>query len=191
MILRQYKKTIRQECWPSSRLQEFGILKLSQGMQGKLNSDAAGFDEVRAHAAYSSPEGLNFFVNPNEHPVTTASDLWSVGCLVLELLVGQPVFVQPHELDEPHQQLSQKVLRRHTYWVHSCLQPCLLCCSCFGTTASLHAFPCMLPCPTKKGCTMSHQENMHHTSSPLCQFCSACRTSPVAGLTALSCMWDF
>lgn len=129
-------------------------------MQGKLNSDAAGFDEVRAHAAYTSPESLNFFGNPKEHPVTAASDLWSVGCLVLELLVGQPVFVQPHELDEPHQQLSQKVLRRHTYWVRSCLQPCLLCCSCVGTTASLHAFPCMLPCPTKKG--MCHVTSGEH-----------------------------
>lgn len=134
---------------------------------------------MRAHAAYTSPEGLNFFGNPDEHPVTAASDLWNVGCLVLELLVGQPVFVERHEVAEPRQQLSQKVLQRHTYWVRCCLLPCLLCCSCSGILLCMH-FACLLPCPVNKGCTVPHVDNIHCSPSHGVNSVPACRKARVA-----------
>ena len=35
---------------------------------------------------YASPEGLNFFNDPDTYRIQAVSDVWSVGCVLMELL---------------------------------------------------------------------------------------------------------
>lgn len=41
---------------------------------------------------YASPEGLNFFDDPDTYRIQAVSDVWSVGCVLLELLTDLPAF---------------------------------------------------------------------------------------------------
>ena len=72
---------------------------------------------VAANAFYTSPEGLDFFGNPSAFRLTAASDTWSVGCLLFELLVGRPAFANNPEFALPGWHQRALALQRQHQWV--------------------------------------------------------------------------
>ncbi len=58
-----------------------------------------------------------------------ACDMWSVGCILVELLAGDALF-QTHENLE-HLAMMEKVgaLRRPAFWAVACLLCCMPCCA--------------------------------------------------------------
>ncbi len=83
---------------------------------------AAGHDEMHAAPAYTSPEGLNYFKQPETYLVGCTTDIWSMGCVLWELLTGQPAFCRPEDralLPDNADRLRQLVLQRQAQRVGS------------------------------------------------------------------------
>ena len=77
----------------------------------------AGFTEVQGEIAYRSPEGLGLFEKPEEHLVGFPSDMWSVGCLLLELLIRQPAFISTEMRSESAETQIEHTKERQLQWV--------------------------------------------------------------------------
>ena len=76
-------------------------------------SFAADFIGVGKNAMYSSPEALSICFGD----VSEKCDVWSVGCILLELLSGQPAFATLEEHALSPQDLHPLVEQRHVQWV--------------------------------------------------------------------------
>jgi len=75
-----------------------------------------------ACAMYTSPEGLNYFKKPRECLIRSAADMFSVGCVLYELLTDQHAFVRPSDgnvWDLTFEELLKVVLLRQRQWVSS------------------------------------------------------------------------
>ena len=64
------------------------------------------------------------------------ADMFSMGCVLYELLTDQRAFGRPEDEDLAPDQLRQQVLLRHAAWVSSHPAACLVC-PCFSTTSIL------------------------------------------------------
>ena len=64
------------------------------------------------------------------------ADMFSMGCVLYELLTDQRAFGRPEDEDLAPDQLRQQVLLRHAAWVSSHPAACLVC-HCFSTTSIL------------------------------------------------------
>jgi hypothetical protein len=64
------------------------------------------------------------------------ADMFSMGCVLYELLTDQRAFGRPEDEDLAPDQLRQRVLLRHAAWVSSHPAACLVCHS-FSTTSIL------------------------------------------------------
>ncbi|DBA82723.1 TPA: hypothetical protein ACH3X1_006954 [Trebouxia sp. C0004] len=82
---------------------------------------AAGSEHtcIVASAIYTSPEGLNYFQKPEEYLIQSAADMFSMGCVLYELLTDLRAFMPPpdrygreHTFDELH----KLALRRQAQW---------------------------------------------------------------------------
>ncbi len=75
-----------------------------------------------ACAMYTSPEGLNYFKKPREYLIESAADIFSVACVLYELLTDQRAFVRPADgnvWDLTFEELLKVVLLRQRQWVSS------------------------------------------------------------------------
>ena len=68
-----------------------GVVKLADfGVAARLSEEAGSGDELRLRVAgtpyWMAPEVIELT------SVTAAADIWSVGCLAIELLTGQPPY---------------------------------------------------------------------------------------------------
>ena len=89
--------------------------------------DAADSSELHATPIYTSPEGLNYFGKPQEYTIQSAADMFSMGCVVYELLTDLRAFGRPEDKDLASDQLRPQVLLRHAAWVSSHPAACLVC----------------------------------------------------------------
>ena len=81
---------------------------------------------------YTSPEGLNYFQRPQEYLIQSAADIFSMACVLYELLTDLSAFVRTadrHAGELSFDQLRQLVLWRQGQWVSS-----------FSATAIVWAF---------------------------------------------------
>ena len=72
---------------------------------------------VSVSAAFASPEGLNYFQKPEEYLITSATDVFSMGCVLFGLLCGLPAFGRFEDETLTYQQCRQQVLQRQALWV--------------------------------------------------------------------------
>ena len=80
---------------------------------------SAEFSQLHGTPIYTSPEGLNYFDKPEEYSMQHTTDMFSMGCVLYELLTDQPAFGRPEDKDLASDQLRQRVLLRHAAWVSS------------------------------------------------------------------------
>ena len=78
---------------------------------------AAECGKVEGNIAYASPESINLFDEAEQRLVGTPSDMWTVGCLLLELLTGQPAFIGSDLLCQPTDQQAGHIRQRQRQWV--------------------------------------------------------------------------
>ena len=72
---------------------------------------------MQGEIAYRSPEGLGLFDKPEEHLVGFPSDMWSVGCLLLELLTYQPALSNKEMRSKATQTQTEHTKERQLQWV--------------------------------------------------------------------------
>ena len=101
---------------------------------------AAGCWDVQGHVGYLSPEGIDLFGNPEQLLVGLPSDMWTVGCLLLEVLIGQPVFITHEVRKQPGQAQLMHIMQCQAQWVS-----CTLCLS-FCVHALMHGHIYALMC---------------------------------------------
>ena len=100
--------------------------------------------DVRNNVGYASPEQLDFRALRAEESL----DMWSAGCIFLEMLVDQPAFTTYEERTLPEHQQTQLIVERQLQWVSGLLH--------------LHANPltCSLVAQTTSAC-LQRQRNKH------------------------------
>ena len=81
---------------------------------------SAACNEVEANIGYHSPEGNDFFDEPKERLVGKPSDMWTVGCMLLEVLMGEQAFMERQVRREPYQQQAAHTMQRQKQWVRCC-----------------------------------------------------------------------
>ena len=91
----------------------------SSGNQQLLNNAwliwLAGSKEVHSWIGNMSPEA---FSRSKKGKVTTKSDIWTVGCMMLELLTGDPAFLSYNIGEVPDRALmTRTVIENHRQWV--------------------------------------------------------------------------
>lgn len=72
---------------------------------------------------YTSPEGLNYFNKPQEYMIHSAADIFSMGCVLYELLTRTRAFMRPEDGDLgdlTFDEIHQLALWRQAQWVSSC-----------------------------------------------------------------------
>ena len=90
-------------------------MKQSKHHLGCVAADCA---EVKGNVGYFSPEGINLFGEPEERLVGTPSDMRTVGhCLMLEVLVGEPAFMDRQMICKPYEQQAAHIMQRQRPWV--------------------------------------------------------------------------
>ena len=85
----------------------------------------------------------------------TEIDMWSVGCIFAELLVGKPIFPGKDEMDQlekiqavmgcPNEH-NMPGLSKLQWWVSSPCKAALQCCHVAACGFTLQSCPAMLPC---------------------------------------------
>ncbi len=71
---------------------------------------------------YTSPEGLNYFKKPQQYLIQSAADIFSMGCVLYELLTDLRAFVRPadgYAGELTFDELHKLVLWRQAQWVSS------------------------------------------------------------------------
>ncbi|KAL0037372.1 hypothetical protein WJX79_004411 [Trebouxia sp. C0005] len=85
------------------------------------NCCAAGSDHTCMIACplYTSPEGLNYFNKPQEYMIHSAADIFSMGCVLYELLTRTRAFMRPEDGDLgdlTFDEIHQLALWRQAQW---------------------------------------------------------------------------
>ena len=116
---------------------------------------------------------MNYFRKPEEYVITSATDVFSMGCVLFELLCDLPAFGRPEDLTLTHQQWRQQVLQRQALWVGYTAPIHVLLISCFNSVsihlpffylrlwAGLHALAWYLLCLLR----LSGRRHMLHFSA--------------------------
>ena len=68
-------------------------------------------------SSFTSPEVLEYFNNPGENVFGSASDVFSMGCVLHDLLTGLHAFGRDADIHLTHPQCHQHILQRHALWV--------------------------------------------------------------------------
>ena len=66
---------------------------------------------------YKSPEGLDYFHKPQQYLMGSATDVFSMGCVLFELLTGLFAFGREEDHDLTESELRQATVLRQAAWV--------------------------------------------------------------------------
>lgn len=78
---------------------------------------AADCSELNSKLEYVSPEGLGYFGESNKFRIQAQSDVWSIGCVLLELLTGKPAFRDEDVCSESAAEYRSAILEFQRDWV--------------------------------------------------------------------------
>lgn len=78
---------------------------------------SAGCYDYNANVGYLSPEGIDLFGDWQQHLVGTKSDLWSVGCLLLDTLTNEGAFLSHEACQLAYKQRELYTKNKQRQWV--------------------------------------------------------------------------
>ena len=82
------------------------------------NLSSADYKDVMVNISFSSPESLGFFDGKEQYGIDAKSIVWTVGCMLLELLTAEPAFASRKVPHESYAHQLQDTLYRQ--WVRQC-----------------------------------------------------------------------
>lgn len=77
----------------------------------------ADWTHLQAAPAYTSPEGLDYFHKGREYLIGSAADVFSMGCVLFEVLTGLPAFGREEDSYFGVPEWRQKTALRQAVWV--------------------------------------------------------------------------
>jgi len=98
------------------------LCKLVKAFPANAPCHVADHTCIAGSAVYTSPEGLDYFHKPQEYLIQGAADMFSMGCVLFQLLTDLPAFMRPEDQfgeELTIHDLHQLALWRQAKWVSS------------------------------------------------------------------------